>query len=102
MAFAAYPCAPMSSHIGPPCSHQKKAQTMNLRCFTIAMALGLAAVLFCSRRLPAEHPENDQPAQQEGVEVLTRGPVHDAFAEPAIRSPRPTPVVDKKPPDPIE
>jgi hypothetical protein len=40
--------------------------------------------------------------QQEGVEVQARGPVHEAFAEPALRGPRPTPVVTKQPPDPIE
>jgi hypothetical protein len=41
-------------------------------------------------------------ANQEGVEVLARGPVHEAFAEPSVRSPRPTPIVPKQPPDPIE
>jgi hypothetical protein len=41
-------------------------------------------------------------AAQEGVEVMARGPVHEAFAEPSIRSPRPSPVVPKQPPAPIE
>src|SRR6516225_6998486 len=49
----------------------------------------------------AQPPDNSA-GQQEGVEVLARGPVHEAFAEPAIRGPRPTPVVPKKPPEPIE
>jgi hypothetical protein len=40
--------------------------------------------------------------QADGVEVLARGPVHEAFAEPAIRAPRPTPLVPKAPPDPVE
>lgn len=39
---------------------------------------------------------------QEGVEVLARGPVHEAFAEPSVRSPRPTPLIPKQPPNPIE
>src|SRR5262249_24851579 len=38
----------------------------------------------------------------EGVEVLARGPIHEAFAEPVVRGPRPTPVIDKRAPDPIE
>jgi hypothetical protein len=37
---------------------------------------------------------------QEGVETLTRGPIHEAFANPADTDPRPSPVVpDKPPPD---
>lgn len=40
-------------------------------------------------------------APQEGVDVMTRGPVHEAFAEPAIRGPQPSPVVPKQPPDPV-
>jgi hypothetical protein len=44
----------------------------------------------------------DPAAQQPGVEVLTRGPVHEAFAEPAIRAPRPTPVIPKQAPKDIE
>jgi hypothetical protein len=37
-----------------------------------------------------------------GVQVLTRGPVHEAFAEPVIYDPRPGPVVPKPPPAPVE
>jgi hypothetical protein len=36
------------------------------------------------------------------VEVLGRGPVHEAYAEPSEREPQPTPVVPKEPPKPIE
>jgi hypothetical protein len=40
------------------------------------------------------------PVDQEGVETLTRGPIHEAFANPADSEPRPGPVVpDKPPPD---
>jgi hypothetical protein len=49
---------------------------------------------------PAQDP-NVQPAQ-EGMEVLTRGPVHEAFAEPVNYNPEPTKIVPKQPPDPIE
>jgi hypothetical protein len=41
-------------------------------------------------------------SDQEGVQVEARGPVHEAFAEPAIRGPRATPMVPKEPPAPIE
>lgn len=37
-----------------------------------------------------------------GVEVLPRGPVHEAFARPIIRGPGPAPVVEKQPPNPID
>ena len=47
-------------------------------------------------------PPAAEPATQEGVEVMTRGPVHEAFAEPVLRDPAPTPVVPKQPPDPVE
>lgn len=36
------------------------------------------------------------------VEVLARGPVHEAYAEPTEREPAPTPIVNKEPPKPIE
>jgi hypothetical protein len=39
---------------------------------------------------------------EEGVEQMARGPVHEAFAQPSVRSPRPSPMVPKQPPDPIE
>ncbi len=42
------------------------------------------------------------PDQPEGVEVLARGPVHEAFAVPAQTRPLPPQVAPNKPPDPIE
>ena len=36
------------------------------------------------------------------VEVLGRGPVHDAYAEPSERAPVATPVIPKEPPKAIE
>jgi hypothetical protein len=36
------------------------------------------------------------------VEVLARGPVHEAYAEPSEREPKPTPVIAKEPPKLIE
>src|SRR5262249_28061496 len=42
------------------------------------------------------------PSGQQGVEVLTYGPVHEAFAEPSDPNPKPQPIVPKQPPGPIE
>jgi hypothetical protein len=45
----------------------------------------------------------DEPeAGSEGVEVQARGPVHEAFAEPAETRSKPSPVEPKQPPQPIE
>ena len=41
-------------------------------------------------------------APPKGVEVLARGPVHEAFAEPLTVNPRPNPIIHQKPPAPIE
>lgn len=45
-------------------------------------------------------PKEEVP--QKGVEVLTRGPIHEAFAEPLTVSPRPNPIIHQKPPAAIE
>jgi hypothetical protein len=44
---------------------------------------------------------NAQPGMPEGAEVLARGPVHEAYASTAENTTQ-TPVVEKKPPEPIE
>lgn len=38
----------------------------------------------------------------EGMQVLTRGPVHEAFAEPVVYDPRPGPVFPNAPPQPVQ
>jgi len=43
----------------------------------------------------------EAPAPPDGVEVLPRGPVHEAYAEPGLLPPEPSPVVPKAPPDPV-
>src|SRR5947209_2967577 len=45
---------------------------------------------------------DEGPALEQGQEVLTHGPVHEAFAEPTVANPAPSLVVPKQPPDPIE
>ncbi len=44
---------------------------------------------------------NDDDENQPG-EVLTRGPMHEAFARPVAEKPEPTKVINKKPPEAIE
>jgi hypothetical protein len=62
------------------------------------IALALSALLVTT--LPAVRAaEADSP--QDGVEVLTRGPVHEAYAEPGVNQPGPTPIVSKEPPDAV-
>src|ERR1700730_14646123 len=69
--------------------------------------LGLAVVLGLGREGRTEQPSvqgQAQPAaaQQEGSEVLARGPVHEAFAQPMSSQPEPGPVAPKQPPEPID
>ena len=54
------------------------------------IALGLAGWLTASA------------SAADDVEVLGRGPVHEAYAEPSEREPKPTPIIPKEPPKPIE
>src|SRR6185437_845057 len=42
------------------------------------------------------------PIPPEEVEVLARGPVHEAYAEPTEVRPDPSPVIPRQPPAPIE
>ena len=48
---------------------------------------------------PAGGPD---PAQNQDVQVLTRGPVHEAFALPVVNDPKPGLTVAKQPPAPVE
>jgi hypothetical protein len=53
---------------------------------------------------PPPPPMDDPPREalpQDDVEVLTRGPVHEAFAEPLASDPEPGLVVPRKPPEDI-
>src|SRR5262249_30721969 len=40
--------------------------------------------------------------QPQGTQVLTQGPIHEAFAEPVVYDPKPGPVIPKQPPNPVE
>jgi WXXGXW repeat (2 copies) len=69
--------------------------------------LGFGIVLGLGPGGRTEQPSGDgklqgAASQQDGVEVLARGPIHEAFAEPSIRGPRSSPVISTEPPKSIE
>lgn len=64
--------------------------------------LGLATWLMAGNAGRSQEPQPAAPQNGDGVEVLTRGPIHEAFAEPVEFKPEPTKIVPKQPPDPIE
>src|SRR5262249_14545303 len=49
-----------------------------------------------------EADADDTPAVPDGMEVEARGPVHEAYGEPAGAAPDASPVVEKEPPAAIE
>ncbi len=82
---------------------------VNRRLAVVVGQLALAATLTTANTartqqepIPSGPAIGPAPAQQEGIEVLARGPIHEAFAEPVDNRPKPGRVVPKQPPDPIE
>jgi len=65
-----------------------------------AGALGLAVLL--TAQSPAQNDEPPPDPTPKGVEVQTRGPVHEAYAEPTETRPQPSVVVPKQPPNVID
>jgi hypothetical protein len=63
-----------------------------------ALAIALTLLGLDKATLVAQPP----PVPGDDAEVLTRGPIHEAYAEPVSGQPQPTPIIPKKPPDPIE
>ena len=61
----------------------------------------LMAWLLCPLVVAQGTPAAD-PGQDQDVQVLTRGPVHEAFALPVVHDPRPGLTVPKQPPAPVE
>jgi hypothetical protein len=70
------------------------ARTMFLTCTPFLAGLLLLAVV----------PAQGQEAADKGddVEVLTRGPIHEAYADPGVTPTEAPPIVPKQPPDPID
>ena len=73
------------------------------------IALGVLALAVTAGMMPAQQPQPAAPAgqagqgggDQNGTEVLARGPVHEAYADTSAVS-APTPIVTKQPPDGID
>src|SRR5262245_33771706 len=63
----------------------------------LAVAAGVIALFAAG--LAAQTDRDDD---SDGVEVLTRGPVHGAFANPGDARPAESPLVEKQPPEAIE
>lgn len=89
---------------------------MNSRSFRRLAALGLASVYAIAGTFSFPSSSTAQVAESApepiveaapgaeatpGMEVLTRGPIHEAFAEPVDRDPGPGLVVSKEPPAPV-
>jgi hypothetical protein len=66
--------------------------------FAEALVMAAAGLGVCSLGVAQDRP----PDVQEGVQVLTRGPVHEAFAETVSFNPEPGLIVTKAPPPLIE
>ena len=49
----------------------------------------------------AQDPAPDQTDAQ-GGQVMTRGPIHEAFAAPVVHDPKAAPTIEKQPPSPIK
>src|SRR5262245_17336498 len=76
---------------------------MRLRLYAIFPALVGAALGIGLAPAPGQAPAPEpEPQVQEGVEPLARGPVHEAFAQPASARVEAPEVVSKQPPDPID
>lgn len=71
---------------------------MNLH-VRIAWSVGLSLAILSPGRTTVAAPAAS--AKETGITVLARGPVHEAFAQPANTNPQPPPVVPQKPLAPI-
>jgi hypothetical protein len=69
--------------------------------FALLVVVGLALIAVTPSVTGQPQPPPPPAAEateQEGVETLTRGPIHEAFANPADLDPTPGPLVNKQPP----
>jgi hypothetical protein len=64
--------------------------------------ISLAVAILGLVLLTGENQADNPPAQDSGVDVLTRGPVHEAYASAVSVQPEPGPLAPKAPPAPIE
>jgi hypothetical protein len=66
------------------------------------LSVGVMLLLVPAGRSQIPPPPPNAAPTQPGVEVLTRGPIHEAFAAPSLRNPLPAPVIPKQPPELVE
>jgi len=73
-----------------------------LACFTLLVVIFLTGTAITQE--PGQPPANPGAQQNadDGVEPLTRGPLHEAFAEPTVATSHPGPIVPRQPPEPIQ
>jgi hypothetical protein len=72
-----------------------------LKIWPLLLIVGAGLVLQTNLRGQDAAPADAPPPVPKGVEVLARGPVHEAFAS-LTAEPQPTKVVPKKPPKPLD
>jgi hypothetical protein len=68
----------------------------------LAAGVLLAGGLAGGPRALADRPADNHEADEKGVEVQTRGPIHEGFAAMTTTDPETGPTVPKKPPEPIK
>src|SRR6516164_9447334 len=54
------------------------------------------------KAIEAQPMADETSLKEQGIEVLDRGPVHEAFAQPNVKNPEPSPIIHKEPPKAIE
>src|SRR6266852_2538202 len=76
---------------------------MNAACRTVFAGLLALAGLAGSAGAATQLKDAAGPREmtEPGIDVLTKGPVHEGFAQPTTDAPEPGPLVPKQPPDPI-
>jgi hypothetical protein len=71
---------------------KQRIWSLGASAFVSSWLLGGVATLATAQQEPPP------PQQPEGAQILTQGPIHEAFAEPLISDPKPGPVAPKAPP----
>jgi hypothetical protein len=86
-----------------PAPHSSQEYVMRAASWRIgAWAFAVVALLGTgtagARQAPNQDPPDQSQNEPSGPQVLTQGPIHEAFAEPVLFDPKPGPVVPKAPP----
>jgi WXXGXW repeat (2 copies) len=86
-----------SFEISPKCRILHEVRKITKHGMAIAQAMFL-----CISASEANGQQNETPMDDQGAQVLTRGPVHEAFAGVVSYNPEPGIIVDRAPPEAIE